>query len=125
MKTNILYAAIAAAALAIIPTLANAQGHEPDNKNYGPRAEVRQPERRRADQMPADMTPAKPEVKHDAKPDAKVDHHDAHPGKPAPGIRPAEPTPALRHEAPAPAPEPEPHKGVRVNIPGINININL
>lgn len=125
MKTNIIYAAIAAAALAIIPTLANAQGHEPD-RNYGPRAEVRQPERRRADQMPAKqeaMPEAKPEVKHEAKPDAKVDHHDALPGKPAPGIRPAEPTTAPRHQAPAP--EPEPHKGVRVNIPGINININL
>lgn len=110
MKTNIILAAIAAAALAIIPAAANAQGHEPD-KNGGPRTELRD-DARKPEQHTDHKTPAKPDVKPDR------------PGKPAPAdVHPANPTPAPRHAEPAP--EPDNKGGIRVSIPGINININL
>lgn len=136
MKTNIIIAAIAAAALSLLPLSALAQGR-PDRRPAP--TEATAPDGKPAQ---APLHRAKGEVKHHkgghrgthAAPPRHGDRHGHGPEcRPAPPeCRPGHPVPPppCRRHRPAPgcrpAPRPEPAAGtVRVTLPGLTINVGV
>lgn len=135
MKTNIILAALAAAALSILPASALAQdrpGHHPapteapDGKQ--PQAPLRRAkgevEHHKGGHRDPHAAPPRRKDRHDHGPECRPDYR-----RPAPPEchhpRPV-PPPPCRHHRPAQRPEPAPVPGtVRVVLPGLTINVGV